>query len=138
MSSRISRRSLNLSIRELIPDPNDPVTFEASIPDHAEINLAQHRSWLEFHRQLLAIRTAEIVPRLPGATAISASALGGTGVVARWRLGDGVELGIAVNLGEVDLPFGPPDGRILFALHWTPGQPMLRARSAVATLRQTS
>jgi maltooligosyltrehalose trehalohydrolase len=123
------------SIRELIPDPNDPATFAASIPDHTEMSLPQHKSWLELHHRLLAIRTLEIVPRLPGAAAISAFALGGTGVLARWRLGDGAELAIAVNLGDVDVPFNPPDGRVLFEVGWTPGQATLRARSAVAVLR---
>ncbi len=125
---------INVSNRDLIPDPNDPVTFAASIPDHGEMNQPVHRSWLDLHRQLLAIRTSEIIPRLPGTTAISASALGGAGVFARWRLGDGAVLSIAVNLGHTDLPCIQLDDRVLFQFRWMPDQPILKARSAVATL----
>ena len=121
--------------RDLIPDPNDPATFAASIPDHDEVDEPVHRSWLELHRQLLAIRAAEIVPRLPGTTAMFAAPLAGTGVSARWRLGDGAVLSIAVNFGGTDLPLDPLEGRVLFHSDPNPQHSSLRARSAVATLR---
>jgi maltooligosyltrehalose trehalohydrolase len=39
------------------------------------------------------------VPRLVGARALDAVALGSSGALARWRLGDGSVLTLAVNLG---------------------------------------
>ena len=53
---------------------------------------------LALHRRLLAVRHARIVPRLPGARAIAARAVGDAAVLARWRLGDGSVLTLASNL----------------------------------------
>ncbi|MBA3591545.1 DUF3459 domain-containing protein, partial [Methylibium sp.] len=54
---------------------------------------------------LLALRHAHIVPRLAGARSLGAQAIGGAAVQARWRMGDGAELTIRLNLGAepVDL-----------------------------------
>ncbi len=85
--------------RETIPDPNDPATFQASIPDPAEAAAPHHAETLALHRSLLALRHRHIVPRLPGAQALGARAVGDDAVLARWRLGDGATLTIATNLG---------------------------------------
>ncbi|MBR0654629.1 malto-oligosyltrehalose trehalohydrolase [Plastoroseomonas arctica] len=86
--------------RESIPDPNDTETFARSIPDVAEAELPAHAAILARHRALLALRHHVIIPRLQGAQAIGADAVGEAAVVARWRLGDGAVLAIACNLGE--------------------------------------
>jgi malto-oligosyltrehalose trehalohydrolase len=80
-----------------LPDPNDPETFERSVPT-ADPELAADRFHL--YRRLLALRRKHISPALEGARALDARAVGPAAVVARWRLGDGKVLTIAVNLGE--------------------------------------
>jgi maltooligosyltrehalose trehalohydrolase len=47
---------------------------------------------------LLAIRHAHVIPRLAGAKALGAEAIGPAAVVARWRMGDGMVLAMAINL----------------------------------------
>ncbi|EGH01466.1 Malto-oligosyltrehalose trehalohydrolase [Pseudomonas amygdali pv. ulmi] len=97
--------------REHIPDPNDIKTFEASRPAFSAVDLEtdkglDHRSWVDFYTQLLALRHKEIVPRLPGARFLKTDILGDKAVSARWALGDGSELRIDLNLSEqtVDAP----------------------------------
>ena len=85
--------------RARIPDPNDAATFRASIPDPAEAERGEHAAMLSLHRQLLAIRRDAVIPRLPGAASLDAAAVGEAAVVARWRMGDGAVLTLAVNLG---------------------------------------
>jgi len=94
--------------RAKIPDPNARATFEASrvLPgDDAA-------AWRDFYTRLLAIRRERIVPVLAGAKAIGAEAIGDKTVIARWRLGDGATLTIALNLGDaatlVDAPGAVP------------------------------
>ena len=89
--------------RRLIPDPNAEETFESSVPDFEAREEPSHRVWLDRYRELLELRYREIVPRLDGAKALGAKALGEGAVVARWRMGDGVELLIAVNLGDSEV-----------------------------------
>lgn len=97
--------------REHIPDPNDIKAFEASRPAFSAFDLdtdigQDHRSWLQFYTQLLALRHQEIMPRLQGARFLSTDILGDKAVSARWTLGDGSELRIDLNLSEhaVDAP----------------------------------
>jgi malto-oligosyltrehalose trehalohydrolase len=106
-----------------IPDPNDPGTFTRSRLDWSALDTPEHGAWHEFHRHLLALRHAEIVPRLAGIGGHAAGfdLLGGdagrdpeagagggtaghTGLAVRWRLGDGSLLTLVANLGEADLP----------------------------------
>jgi maltooligosyltrehalose trehalohydrolase len=98
--------------RALIPDPNARSTFERSVPCGDSERGAARR---EFYRRLLAVRSAEIVPRLAGARSLKASVLGPAAVEAAWRLGDGSVLTIVVNLGAQEVAFGAePPGRMLF------------------------
>lgn len=109
--------------RAAIPDPNDPGTFEASIPTTVTDELsANRRRWLAWTRTLLATRHKYIVPRLAGCSADRARVLGSHAVEARWRLGDGSLLLIAVNLLDSPVPYcpeaGPREEQLLFE---TPG-----------------
>ena len=97
--------------RERIPDPNAPSTFENSVP-RADPQHGEARA--DLYRRLLALRHAEIVPRLKGARAIEASALGAAAVLASWRMGDGAILTIAANLGGEPARLDPPRARALF------------------------
>ncbi|WP_295474704.1 malto-oligosyltrehalose trehalohydrolase [uncultured Pseudomonas sp.] len=99
--------------REAIPDPNDPHTFEASRPALAALDLEtdqglEHRQWLALYQQLLQIRHAEIIPRLPGAFALGTEVLADGAVSARWRMGDGQVLRIDLNLGAQPLALPRP------------------------------
>ncbi|MEO8937602.1 MAG: malto-oligosyltrehalose trehalohydrolase [Burkholderiaceae bacterium] len=96
--------------RHRIPDPNHPDTYVRSRPawslalnDPPETpdNPALART-----RLLIALRREHIVPRLEGARSLGAEAVGPSAVIARWHMGDGSVLTIAVNLGatEVSIP----------------------------------
>jgi maltooligosyltrehalose trehalohydrolase len=96
---------------DAIPDPNAVSTFERSIPrPDGERGAAR----TELYRRLLAVRRSEVVPRLPGARAIGASAVGPAAVFARWHMGDRAVLNIACNLGRSPARLPPPSGRLLF------------------------
>jgi malto-oligosyltrehalose trehalohydrolase len=83
--------------REAIPDPNAVATFDSCrLDEHG----AETRAWRQLYRRLLSLRRAEIVPRLAGARALGAAAIGEKAVEARWRLADGATLTIACNLGR--------------------------------------
>jgi maltooligosyltrehalose trehalohydrolase len=97
--------------RQAIPDPNHPKTFEASKP-HPDGSHAVTRRNL--YRELLARRHAEIVPRLKGTRSLGAEAIGPKAVAARWRLGDGAVLSIAVNLDGDEIACPALPGRLLF------------------------
>ncbi|HWU96987.1 MAG TPA: malto-oligosyltrehalose trehalohydrolase [Oxalicibacterium sp.] len=85
--------------RERIPDPNQPATFEASIP------VADDRAseWHAWTHALLTVRRVQLMPHLAGCRAIDSCVLGPGSVAARWRLGNGSVLAMAVNLSENDL-----------------------------------
>ena len=96
--------------RERIPDPNAPETFALSYPDPTDADartVAQTRT-------LLALRHRHVMPRLPGCRSLAAGAVGDSGVLARWIMGDGAELVIAANLGAGPLPLDAVDGTLLF------------------------
>jgi malto-oligosyltrehalose trehalohydrolase len=95
-----------------IPDPNDPDTFERSKPG-SDASLAGRREAL--YKELLAIRQAEIVPRLHDMQALDARAIGPAAVLARWRVGDHALLMIGTNLGTSAAPVMQLNGRLLFA-----------------------
>ncbi|EME00391.1 MULTISPECIES: malto-oligosyltrehalose trehalohydrolase [Stutzerimonas stutzeri subgroup] len=103
--------------RERIPDPNAVSTFEQSRPDFGAQTQSGHAEWHALYRQLLSIRHAEIVPRLPGSVFLGCSVLGDAAVLARWQLGDGSQLRLELNLGEraAPLPASSTTAQLLFA-----------------------
>lgn len=103
--------------RAAIPDPNDPATFEASRPDAAETAEPAQAAALAKTAKLLALRHAEIVPRLRGATALGADAIGPAAMRAAWRMGDGTTLRLLSNLGRQPVAV-PPE--TMTPLHATP------------------
>lgn len=82
------------SRRDQIPDPNDPATFERSVPDQAD------PARFGLIKELLAFRRARIVPGLPGCIALGSQVLGPAHVSAAWRLGTGERMTIDVDLGQ--------------------------------------
>jgi 1,4-alpha-glucan branching enzyme len=110
-----------------IPDPNAIETFERSRPSPD--------SGGELHRQLLAMRHEIIIPRLVGTRAIDAVVLGPAAVLARWRMGDGAVLAIAINLGLEACPLSPPRGaRVFETRQGVVDRGELRARSTAVFL----
>jgi maltooligosyltrehalose trehalohydrolase len=118
----------NAESRARIPDPNADSTFTASSPDMREVSRPPHDAMLALHRSLLALRHRDIVPRLPGARAIAAFALGPRAVLGRWRMGDGARLTIATNLDEAPVA-AQATGPLLFE-----GRPGAAAELAAGTL----
>jgi len=102
-----------------IPDPNNPDTFERSKPD-PDRSLGSRREAL--YKELLAIRQAEIVPRLHDMQALDAHAIGPEAVLARWQMGDNALLTIGANLGTSAAPVTQLNGRLLFANSTEAGQ----------------
>jgi maltooligosyltrehalose trehalohydrolase len=94
-----------------LPDPADFETFDRSIPA-PDRRLAAER--FDLYRRLLALRREHIAPRLEGARALDAQALGRAAAVARWRLGDGKRLTIVVNLDCAAVNCPCPEGDLLF------------------------
>ncbi|MAF28730.1 MAG: malto-oligosyltrehalose trehalohydrolase [Croceicoccus sp.] len=103
--------------RRRIPDPNALETFEASRPVPGE----DAEEWRSLYGSLLALRHERIVPRLVGTTGKGAEVLGEGAVCAEWRMGDGTELTIAINIGEEAVRF-PDHGEPFFSLG-QPGDP---------------
>lgn len=95
-----------------LPDPNVLETFARSKPDAASPSSTERE---RLYRRLLALRREEIVPRLQGAQAVTARAVGPAAVVAHWRMGDGSLLTIAVNLGQNAAEMPIHQGRVLFS-----------------------
>jgi malto-oligosyltrehalose trehalohydrolase len=96
---------------EGLPDPNAIATFERSIPQ-PDPERGQARQ--ELYRTLLALRRAELMPRLIGTRTLEAKALGPAAVLACWRMNDGTVLTIATNLDKAAVSAPPHDGRVLF------------------------
>ena len=120
--------------RASIPDPNDPATFAASIPDPAEANLPAHATILALYKELLAIRQADIVQGIPNCRSLGARALSPRAVIGAWRLGDARTLTFAVNFGDTAVACDIPSGRLLFTSYLDPEPAMLPPRTALVYL----
>jgi len=86
--------------RARIPDPQNEATLHASALRWAEREAPEHAATLAFHRELLALRSGVLVPRLAnGAHGEGYQLLEGTAFRVKWRLGDESRLGLVANLG---------------------------------------
>jgi maltooligosyltrehalose trehalohydrolase len=87
--------------REKIPDPNAVTTFQLSRLNWEATNQEQHEGWLNFHRQLLKLRTEYIVPRLSAACKVRANyaLYGDHGLSGSWKFADDSVLTLFANLG---------------------------------------
>ncbi len=95
-----------------LPEANALETFHRSRPRGSAAR-ADSRNAL--YRKLLMLRREHIVPRLAGARAIDAQAVGSAAVVARWRMGDGSTLILASNLAAESVPIAPIRDDLFFA-----------------------
>ena len=120
--------------RALIPDPNDPATFAASVLDPAEAELPAHAAILAFHKKLLAIRQADLVQGIPNCRSLGARALSPAAVIGAWRLGDAKTLTFMANFGDTALACETPKGRLLVTSNLDPEPNMLPPRTALVYL----
>jgi len=101
-----------------IPLPNSVHAYLASKPAWDDLDREPHRQWLDYHRELLAIRSRHISPRIKGLTVGQAGyrLLSDRALTVQWQLNDGSTLILAANLGSeaVKVDFHS-DGEVLFA-----------------------
>jgi maltooligosyltrehalose trehalohydrolase len=110
--------------RKAIPDPNAPATFAASVPDlHGDSSFVQ---------TLLAIRRTQVTPGIPGCHSAGVDVLGQAALVARWQLGTGDILTIAVNFGDDTHALPGFAGTIIFQTSDATVNGTLPERSAIA------
>ncbi|HEY7774918.1 MAG TPA: malto-oligosyltrehalose trehalohydrolase, partial [Kineobactrum sp.] len=93
------------AVRDTIPDPNAVDTFDNSRLDWADLLEPDHIQWLAFYQQLLRIRSAEIIPRIAGATSGEFFLLGAQAIWVQWQLADGSLLTLIANVGDAPVPF---------------------------------
>jgi maltooligosyltrehalose trehalohydrolase len=130
--------------RAQIPDPNDVGTFNASSPPASgeaaaandDAQAKDRLDWMHFYKSALAVRAKLITPRLKHSKALGASVLGAANggdanaLVARWKLGDGETLSVALNLSKENVALEQiPAGKVIFE---TP--PRVREQVAIGTL----
>ena len=108
--------------RAQIPDPNDAGTFAASSPPAPDAKPTPDRlEWMHYYKSALAVRAKLITPRLKHTKPCEATVLRGAdggdanALIARWKLGDGETLSIALNLSPQNVAFDDlPAGKIIF------------------------
>lgn len=103
-----------------IPDPIDVGTFQMAVLDWNERERPAHATRLRLVKQLLALRRAELVPRLRSVNGGAGSATLNDSVIdASWTLSEGVCWRLIANLGakHVLLPLLPPRTRQLYGEH---------------------
>lgn len=129
--------------REHIPDPNALETFERSRPDRAEMEQPEHRRWLDLTTGLLALRHRFIMPRLAGTVSAGAQILEGAAgkdkaLLARWMMGDGALLTIAINLGaDAAVLHDRPEGEAIYVWPHPPNGSVLGACSMGVWLKES-
>lgn len=110
------KRFPNVSVENL-PDPMSQASFVRSKLDWSEPESGQHASMLEHYRELIAVRSSQIIPRLAGMAGYSAEyeVLDDKVIAVRWTLGDGSHLHLAANLRDAPAEFaGLAERRIIW------------------------
>lgn len=89
-------------LRESIPDPNAEITYSKSKLNWQESQDKIHGDWLDFYRQLLALRRDKIVPQLRGTSWIqcAVSRAGKRDLWVDWIFEAGARLQLRANLGN--------------------------------------
>ena len=115
--ARFTRFS-NPDARRGIPDPNAASTFELSRLDWETLEQDDHPEWLDFYRQLLALRFQHIVPRLAGACQVTADyeVKDNRGLACHWNFQDGTRLSLLANMSsEAITALTAPHDPIIYA-----------------------
>ena len=100
-----------------LPDPLSEATFRSAVLDWSAPERPAHGAWLERYRKILAVRRAEIVPRLRyiGAEAGRYFIRGPGAVSVQWQCGDGTRLQLDANLSSRrSITFPRCTGRVLW------------------------
>jgi maltooligosyltrehalose trehalohydrolase len=102
-----------------VPDPCAEATFASAKLDWGVVGDAPQAAWLDYTRQLLAIRRRDIVPLIPQVIRGRCAGLAKPGRLAvEWTLRDGSALHLVANLSEQHAPaVSGPAGRLLFCTH---------------------
>jgi 1,4-alpha-glucan branching enzyme/maltooligosyltrehalose trehalohydrolase len=98
------------AVLERIPDPTARATFESTILDWTQATNASGREWFELHQRLLKLRHRILVPQLAKMTSTNGDCtfLAEQGLRVCWQLGDGSQLILLVNLGEIPIRLPAP------------------------------
>ncbi|MGK7866134.1 malto-oligosyltrehalose trehalohydrolase [Falsiroseomonas sp. E2-1-a20] len=109
--------------RERIPDPLSEATFASAKLRWEDAAKPPHADWLAWYRDVLAVRHAEIMPRLSGIQRGGTYRIVGAGAVEiRWALADGGALLLAANLSaDPASGFSPSTGRGIWQQGELPG-----------------
>ena len=105
-------------VRKRIPDPNSMQTFVRSKLDWSSMEAAPKQSWLEFYRDLLALRQRTIVPLLKNIRCGCASfaACENRVLTVEWHIGDAKTLNLTANLSAVPVTLAArPPGQIIYS-----------------------
>ncbi|HKP24653.1 MAG TPA: malto-oligosyltrehalose trehalohydrolase [Dongiaceae bacterium] len=107
------------TVRERIPDPNDPTTFDRSKLDWSEADRDGHSDHLHYCRELLAVRREAMVPLLEGAQVKTAHYDTTEGLLrVTWQMTDNAALMLLANLrADSSAPVVAPRGRMLHSTH---------------------
>ena len=117
-----------------ILDPLDEATFRSAVLDWNARDLPNGHRRLTLVRELLSVRSREIVPRLARAQFCDAAAKDNGLLSANWRMGDGASLRLLANLSDQVINFQTePTGTKIWggdlsdvvspwAIHWQIGQ----------------
>jgi 1,4-alpha-glucan branching enzyme len=92
--------------RDTIPDPTSAETFMSSKLDWDSLQLGEHRDWLDFYKDLVATRHAEIIPLLPDTLGHSGryELLGDRTLHVTWQMKGGRVLYLRANLKPTEQP----------------------------------
>ena len=91
-------------VRDRIPDPNAPATFESSKLDWTELGREPHSAWLALYRELLRCRQFELVPWLAGArSGVATLPTPGT-LRITWPLAEGRRWHLLAQLSDESAP----------------------------------
>jgi len=102
-------------MRSRIPDPQAEATFLAAKLDWNDLQHPDHAAWLAWYRTILAIRKAEILPRIPqiGGHAGRYMTIGRNAVQVLWRCGPSERLILTANLSAETIEAPSSEGRAL-------------------------
>jgi malto-oligosyltrehalose trehalohydrolase len=105
------------SLRKAIPDPGLETTFRVAKLNWNDLRSPPHAAWLNWYGRVLALRRAEIVPRLALLRGGSATyhVLAPRALTVLWTLGDGSTLSMVANLSAEEITGVPAaPGRCLW------------------------
>ena len=107
-------------LRELIPDPNDPTTFDLSRLPWPSVRDALSNFYFLYYQDLLALRRRHVIPQLASlaAGAVESARFAGTGLDIAWRFASGERWRLVANVGHGLIDSAPkPTGELMFETH---------------------